>query len=283
MLQSQTQRFLIVAQLCHGANGELEEALLTDGLEDTGSPLLVELTVRLVQGCLPGKAVNATNYQSYLRKLFKHKCQEDPTRENLFVEGDMRWLPLRRKVEILHALCDFRLEAEDVLDLLKNLESDSLRVEPLGYDDGGSTYWYFYGTRLYREDHSLYHPHRRKPKDKEKEDKRKKKRKKKGHKNEESEEETDLPKAVWQVQCFSEEDWNLLAEKFEECSSKLERSLLQTLREDFLPEIPRLFQEKEKIPVRISCPAAVVRNTSFFCVLPAVFNLKTYNGNNEAY
>lgn len=54
---------------------ELEEALLTDGLEDTGSPLLVELTVRLVQGCLPGKAVNATNYQSYLRKLFKHKCQ----------------------------------------------------------------------------------------------------------------------------------------------------------------------------------------------------------------
>ena len=49
--------------------------MLTDGLEDTGSPLLVELTVRLVQGCLPGKAVNATNYQSYLRKLFKHKCQ----------------------------------------------------------------------------------------------------------------------------------------------------------------------------------------------------------------
>lgn len=52
-----------------------------------------------------------------------------------------------------------------------------------------------------------------------------------------------------QVQCFSEEDWNALAEKFEECSSKLERSLLQTLREDFLPEIPRLFQEKEKVNI----------------------------------
>ena len=63
------------AHLIDSVLQELEEALLTDGLEDTGSPLLVELTVRLVQGCLPGKAVNATNYQSYLRKLFKHKCQ----------------------------------------------------------------------------------------------------------------------------------------------------------------------------------------------------------------
>lgn len=55
-----------------------------------------------------------------------------------------------------------------------------------------------------------------------------------------------------QVQCFSEEDWNALAEKFEECTSKLERSLLQTLREDFLPEIPRLFQEKEKVNIQLT-------------------------------
>lgn len=87
----------------------------------------------------------------YLRRLFRQKCQETGRFNPFNTDIDFQFLPLRTKVQILHALCDFRLDADDVLEHLKNLEADSLRVEPLGHDENESAYWYFYGTRLYRE------------------------------------------------------------------------------------------------------------------------------------
>ncbi|CAH1107566.1 unnamed protein product [Psylliodes chrysocephalus] len=191
---------------------DLEEALLTDGTEE--SSWLQDLIVRLLSGCLPNNEISTFNYQMFLRRLFRQKCQEHDQYNPFNTDIDFQLLPLRTKVDILHALCDFRLDAEDVLDQLKNLEADSLRVEPLGYDTNDSAYWYFYGTRLYREDYTT---------------------------------KNNKKKAVWQVICFTEDDWFQLTKKLKKSSNKADRQLHLTLSENFLPELPRLFKEKENL------------------------------------
>ncbi|XP_028174185.1 bromodomain-containing protein DDB_G0270170-like [Ostrinia furnacalis] len=219
---------------------ELEEALLTDGTEESASSLLTELIVRLLNGCLGNNDISAFNYQMYLRRLFRRKCQETGRYNPFNTDIDFQFLPLRTKVEILYALCDFRLDAEDVFDLFKNLEAESLRVEPLGWDDNDSAYWYFYGTRLYREDII------KKPKGKSKKKKNKESRKRGWFYGDDwlDDEESER---VWQVVCFTEEDWTHLTEKFKKATSKVEKELYRSLSQNFLPEIPRLFQEKERL------------------------------------
>ncbi|XP_056642020.1 uncharacterized protein LOC130448611 [Diorhabda sublineata] len=191
---------------------DLEEALLTDGTEE--SSWLQDLIVRLLSGCLPNNEISTFNYQMFLRRLFRQKCQEHDRYNPFNTDIDFQLLPLRTKVDILHALCDFRLDADDVLDQLKNLEADSLRVEPLGFDSNDSAYWYFYGTRLYREDYTT---------------------------------KNNKKKAIWQVICFTEEDWFQLTKKLKKSANKAERQLHHTLNENFLPELPRLFKEKENL------------------------------------
>ncbi|XP_043248732.1 flocculation protein FLO11-like isoform X2 [Colletes gigas] len=191
----------------------------------------------------------------FLRRLFRKKCQEYKCENPFNTDVDFELLPLRQKVEILRALCDFRLDAEDVEQSLSNLDSDSLRVEPLGHDRKNSAYWYFYGTRLYREDYidtsdSISHKQKSKPRDK----KRKRRRSrvvKEEEEEEEKKEDSSLiheegKESVWQVVCFTQQDWSRLVEKFRNSEYDTERKLYRTLSEDFMPEIPKLFDLKEK-------------------------------------
>lgn len=243
---------------------EFEESLLLMGSEDDSTKLVIRLLIRLLRGCSKSftSNINEDNYNTYLRRLFLSK-REEAEEENLefnfncnsLVDEDIDFpdLTLKERVLILQQLCEFRLDAPDVFDKLRNLEASSLRVDPLGTDSESVTYWYFYGTRLYREipptkmEHkSKKHATKEKDKKKKKKDKKKKKKKKRGDSISSAEDEEPEPTSTWSVACLTLQDWEDLTNKYKKSKKKSDRDLYDTLNDNFLPEIVKMFAEKER-------------------------------------
>ena len=120
----------------------------------------------------------------------------------------------------------------------------------MGKDSDNVTYWYFYGTRLYKEVPTIKSDDKKKKKKKRKKDKKdKKKKKKKYHRDSVSsgdEDEGGEPGTVWSVACLSQQDWEDLTEKYKKSKKKGDKDLFETLSESFLPEIRKMFAEKER-------------------------------------
>jgi len=244
---------------------ELEESLLLMGTEDDTTQLVLRLVIKLLVGCSRTFTRNITedNYNTYLRRLFltkQEEAEEDHLEysfrcDALLDDGtDYGDLSLRHRVTILHQLCEFRLEADDVCEKVKNLDASSLRVEPLGVDSTGITYWYFYGTRLYREAPKAAADRKKKDREKKRKKREKKRKKKKSrHHSISSADEDDYsvtscisPKSSWSVACLTLQDWEKLTEKYKNSKAKMDRELFETLSESFLPEIVKMFAEKER-------------------------------------
>lgn len=205
---------------------DLESALLSsDGTlveDDDHITLVPELIVRLLKGCDGLRSVSNeithSNYQMFLRRFLRQQCPLQNIENHFDTDIDFQSLPVRKRLLILYDLCHLRLNSSDVQVILNKLESDSLRIEPLGYDSKNSGYWYFYGTRLYREDRPAS-----------------------GWNG------SFKSNSIWQVICFTEEDWQNLAAKFKSSTNANERQLHQILDKNFLPKLPQLFRERERL------------------------------------
>ena len=90
-----------------------------------------------------------------------------------------------------------------------------------------------------------------KKKKKEKEKKKKKKdkkekRKKKKHRNSVDSDDDADNRSKWSVACLTLQDWEELTEKYKKSKKKCDRELYETLNDSFMPEIVKMFAEKEK-------------------------------------
>ncbi|KAF5730110.1 hypothetical protein HS088_TW20G00480 [Tripterygium wilfordii] len=138
------------------------------------------------------------------------------------------------RVLILKALCDIRVEQEDIRNYMENslkhgVQLSSFRKERIGGDSHGINYWYeddpVIGHRLYREIRKI----------------EMKKVKTKGSQT--------LPNATyqWETVATNLEEFQDVSEKLFQSKNRTEASLGKRLKNDMLPEIEKVHKRKEKL------------------------------------
>ncbi len=111
---------------------------------------------------------------------------------------------------------------------------------------------------MYKETAPPEKPRKKKDKDKKKRKKKDKKKKRKKLKSQSQSQQDSAASSAdeddascveggaWSVVCLTLQDWENLTDKYSKSKKKHDRELYETLSESFLPEIRKMFVEKER-------------------------------------
>lgn len=129
--------------------------------------LLIKLAIALLKPHFNTK-ITPNNWENYLKRLVEANWVDlehypSPFRtpfvssEGVELTKNLNFndLPLSDKIDLFFALCDYRFWCDDASDATKDYLVEELRLESIGKDQHGFEYWYFSGTRLYREDKEM--------------------------------------------------------------------------------------------------------------------------------
>ncbi|KAG0163810.1 hypothetical protein DFQ28_011160 [Apophysomyces sp. BC1034] len=171
---------------------------------------------------------------------------------------DFYTLTLETKVHLLDVLCNWQMEDPERFRDHLGIEDDPVqwRVDPIGYDAKGSSFWLFDDNRLYKETpQPKPKPASQKAKQKHKPARRSQRRNTRSNDGDlpvVSEEEADnngdeeiwMP---WKLICLTSEDWEKLPEKFANSIHLDEQRFHRSLVNDVLPKVLPVVQDHEKI------------------------------------
>ncbi|KAF3816489.1 hypothetical protein GH733_014662 [Mirounga leonina] len=193
--------------------------------------------------CVWGHLVRPQTFHSYLEDIINYRWELEEGKPNPLREASFQDLPLRTRVEILHRLCDYRLDADDVFDLLKNILINILFLRESEGQKNVSAVPGKTGKRRGR-------PPKRKKVQEEIIVSEKQEENSLGSEPQTRNESQGPGQGTWWLLCQTEEEWRQVTESFRERTSLRERQLYKLLSEDFLPEICNMIAQKGKRPQR---------------------------------
>ncbi|KAI7905681.1 uncharacterized protein BX663DRAFT_500560 [Cokeromyces recurvatus] len=239
-------------------------------LEATERIRFEDLMVRMLRLLTRNRFINMSNWQTYFSKEFSkrkaesvnpfiainnnNKDDEQANDQNELV--NYFTMDLDTRVYLLYLLCEWQLdEPEKFREHLESEEgSVQWRVDPIGFDKKGSTFWLFDDNRLYKETPKpkINKSAKLKKKSRVTTSSRRSLRRstrvssdaKEPSNDEESEDEEEW--VPWKLICYSKNDWEQLPLKYANSKNPDEQSFYQLLVDDLLPKILPVLEEHEK-------------------------------------